>query len=148
MKEDKTVLEEGTEVRLNFRKLKKYFLQNDGREREIMPVVVQDVFTCEVLILAFVNRQAFDYSLRTGQVAFWSTSRNEFWVKGMTSGSFLEIVEIRVNCDQNSLLYLVKQVNNAGACHTKEKGGYRKSCYYRRISDDGKKLTKLRRKEK
>jgi phosphoribosyl-AMP cyclohydrolase len=67
--------------------------------------------------------------------AFWSTSRDELWVKGATSGDTLELVEVRVNCEQNSLLYLVKPLGQ-GACHTKGADGQaRPSCYYRRIKD-------------
>jgi phosphoribosyl-AMP cyclohydrolase len=65
--------------------------------------------------------------------AFWSTSRDELWVKGATSGDTLQVVEVCVNCEQNSLLYLVRPLG-AGACHTKTPDGQtRMSCYYRRI---------------
>ncbi|MBN1399554.1 MAG: phosphoribosyl-AMP cyclohydrolase, partial [Anaerolineae bacterium] len=70
-----------------------------------------------------------------GVAAFWSTSRNELWVKGATSGDTLQVVEVRVNCEQNSLLYIVRPLG-AGACHTKTLDGHtRMSCYYRRIVD-------------
>jgi phosphoribosyl-AMP cyclohydrolase len=73
------------------------------------------------------------HTLEHGVAAFWSTSRNELWVKGATSGDTLEIVEVRVNCEQNSLLYIVRPLG-AGACHTKNaQGRSRSSCYYRRI---------------
>jgi phosphoribosyl-AMP cyclohydrolase len=68
---------------------------------------------------------------------FWSTSRNELWIKGKTSGDFLEIVEIRVNCEQNSILYLVTP-KGKGACHTKDSTGQaRTGCYYRKMSGEG-----------
>ena len=69
---------------------------------------------------------------------FWSTSRNELWIKGKTSGDYLELIEVRVNCEQNSLLYLVKPVGK-GACHTKnEDGTPRRGCYYRVIGENNK----------
>ncbi|OGH00980.1 MAG: hypothetical protein A2600_03625 [Candidatus Lambdaproteobacteria bacterium RIFOXYD1_FULL_56_27] len=102
-----------------------------------MPAVAQDAETGEVLIVAYANRQALDYSLEHQVAAFWSTSRNELWIKGATSGEFLDLVEVLVNCEQNSLLYKVK-VRNVGACHTKNTQGQpRKGCYYRRIDKQG-----------
>ena len=68
---------------------------------------------------------------------FWSTSRNEFWIKGATSGDYLEIVDIRVNCEQNSLLYRVR-LKGKGACHIQDGNGVsRHGCYYRRIESGG-----------
>jgi phosphoribosyl-AMP cyclohydrolase len=67
---------------------------------------------------------------------FWSSSRNELWIKGKTSGDYLEIVEIRVNCEQNSVLYRVKP-KGQGACHVKdERGIARTGCYYRKITKE------------
>ncbi|MDP2709460.1 MAG: ATP phosphoribosyltransferase [bacterium] len=143
MKNKANILEEGGKVMLDFCKLRDYFIGQD-REKGIMPVVVQGAKTKEVLILAYANQEALDYSLKNRVAAFWSTSRNELWVKGLTSGSVLKLIEIRVNCEQNSLLYLVEPLNGAGACHTKEKGGYRKSCYYRKMLFNGKKLEKIK----
>ena len=91
--------------------------------------------TKEVLLLAYANQSAFEYTLEHGVATFWSTSRNELWIKGATSGDTLEIVDILVNCEQNSLLYLVKPLG-VGACHTKDDSGKaRASCYYRKIQD-------------
>ena len=126
-------LEEGRKLQLDFSKLKK--VAKCGVE--VMPAVAQDVNTGEVLIVAYANRQALDYSLEHKVAAFWSTSRNELWIKGATSGEFLDLVEVLVNCEQNSLLYKVK-VRNVGACHTKNTQGQpRKGCYYRRINEQG-----------
>jgi phosphoribosyl-AMP cyclohydrolase len=126
-------LEEGRELRLDFDKLAK--VAQTGVP--VLPVVVQDARTREILIVAYANRQALDYSLEHGIAAFWSTSRNELWVKGATSGDSLRLVEVRVNCEQNSLLYLVEPLGK-GACHTKDAAGNtRASCYYRRIDDGG-----------
>lgn len=110
---------------------------NEGKG--LVPVVTQDFHTKEVLILAFANREAFEETLRSGYATYWSRSRGELWTKGLTSGDLLKIEEIRINCEQNSLLYLVTPLGK-GACHAKN-GSSRSysSCYYRRIVD-GKKL--------
>ena len=127
-------LEEGRELHLDFDKLAKVAQTGVA----VLPVVVQDAHTGEVLIVAYANRQALDYTLEQGVAAFWSTSRNELWVKGATSGDSLRLVEVLVNCEQNSLLYLVEPLGK-GACHTKDAAGNtRTSCYYRRIDADGK----------
>lgn len=73
----------------------------------LIPVVTQDNSTKEVLILAFANRAAFEETVKSGYATYWSRSRKELWKKGMTSGDLLKIEEIRINCEQNSLLYLV-----------------------------------------
>jgi phosphoribosyl-AMP cyclohydrolase len=124
-------LEEGSALMLDFDKLAK--VAQTGVQ--VLPVVVQDAETGEVLILAYANEQALRHSLEHGVAAFWSTSRNELWVKGATSGDTLQLVEVRVNCEQNSLVYRVKPLG-AGACHTVDADGKtRASCYYRRIQD-------------
>jgi len=107
---------------------------DDGRK--LLPVVTQDAATREVLILAFVNKEAFDETRRSGFATYWSRSRNELWKKGLTSGDMLKIEEIRINCEQNSLLYLVAP-QGKGACHAKkENGNPYSSCYYRKINND------------
>jgi phosphoribosyl-AMP cyclohydrolase len=107
----------------------------DGRD--LVPVVTQDARTKDVLILAFANREAFEETRRSGFATYWSRSRNELWKKGLTSGDMLKVEEIRINCEQNSLVYLVTP-QGKGACHAKQPDGlpYR-SCYYRRIRADG-----------
>ena len=101
----------------------------------LIPVVTQDYTTKEVLILAFANQQAFEETMRSGYATYWSRSRSELWKKGMTSGDMLKIEEIRINCDQNSLLYLVTP-QGKGACHAKrENGNPHTSCYYRKIEE-------------
>ncbi|MBD3240364.1 MAG: phosphoribosyl-AMP cyclohydrolase [Chitinivibrionales bacterium] len=124
-------LEEGATLTLDFGKLAKVAATG----QDLLPVVVQDAATKEVLILAYANETALRHSLEHKVAAFWSSSRNELWVKGATSGDTLELVEIRVNCEQNSLLYLVRPLGE-GACHTKRADGRaRTGCYYRRIVD-------------
>jgi phosphoribosyl-AMP cyclohydrolase len=106
----------------------------DGQE--LLPVVTQDAVTKEVLILSFVNKEAFDETRRSGYATYWSRSRNELWKKGLTSGDMLKIEEIRINCEQNSLLYLVTP-QGKGACHAKKENGMPyTSCYYRTIKED------------
>lgn len=102
--------------------------------QKLLPVVTQDFTTKEVLILSFVNKEAFDETRRSGYATYWSRSRNELWKKGLTSGDMLRVEEIRINCEQNSLLYLVTP-EGKGACHAKQANGLPyKSCYYRKIN--------------
>ena len=125
-------IEENLKLVLDFDKLKKAV----GKYENIIPVIVQQADTLQVLLLAYVNETALEQSIRTGIATFWSTSRNELWVKGSTSGQYLDIVDILVNCEQNSLLFQVR-LRNEGACHTKnKKGKHRLSCYYRKIIKD------------
>lgn len=100
----------------------------------LVPVVTQDSTTKEVLILAFANREAFEETLKSGLATYYSRSRRELWKKGMTSGDTLKVDEIRINCEQNSLVYLVTP-QGKGACHAKRENGMpHSSCYYRRIT--------------
>jgi phosphoribosyl-AMP cyclohydrolase len=102
----------------------------------LIPVVTQDTHTKEVLILAFANKEAFEETRRSGYATYFSRSRQELWKKGMTSGDMLKIDEIRINCEQNSLVYLVTP-QGKGACHAKRENGLpHTSCYYRRILPD------------
>lgn len=122
-------LEEGTSLRLDYGKLDKVAEGGCG----VLPVVVQDADSGEVLILAYANEEALRHAIASRMATFWSTSRGELWIKGKTSGDWLEIVEIRVNCEQNSLLYRVRP-QGKGACHTKDaEGRPRTGCYYRKI---------------
>jgi phosphoribosyl-AMP cyclohydrolase len=106
----------------------------DGNK--LLPVVTQDYKTKDILILSFVNREAFEETRKSGYATYWSRSRNELWKKGLTSGDMLSIKEIRINCEQNSLVYLVKP-EGKGACHAKKgDGSPHSSCYYRKIEDN------------
>ena len=126
-------LEEGKALNLDFTKLRKVA----SCEAEVLPAIAQDSNTGEVLIVGYANELALKTALENGMATFWSTSRNELWIKGKTSGDFLKINEILVNCEQNSILYLVTPAGK-GACHTKNKAGIaRRGCYYRRLKDDG-----------
>lgn len=126
-------LEEGSELRLDFKKLAKVAACGE----DLVPAVAQDAHTGELLIVGYANALALKTAQEEGMACFWSTSRNELWLKGKTSGDFLKIVEIRVNCEQNSILYLV-QPQGKGSCHTKNSAGdARSGCYYRRLNADG-----------
>jgi phosphoribosyl-AMP cyclohydrolase len=127
-------LEEGAELMLDFTKLRKVA----SGEADVVPAVAQDVDSGEVIIVGYVNELALKTAQQEGLATFWSTSRNELWIKGKTSGDYLELVETRVNCEQNSVLYLVR-LKGEGSCHTQgEDGNHRFGCYYRRITPDGK----------
>ncbi len=94
----------------------------------MIPVVVQDVETKEVLMLAYANREAVENTLKTGNATYWSRSRKELWVKGETSGHTQKIVRVAVDCDWDTLLYVVEQ--NGPACHT---GSH--NCFYNVLKD-------------
>lgn len=120
-------LEESEELLLDF--------GPDGRN--LVPVVTQNRATGEVLILSWVNREAFEETRRSGFATYWSRSRDCLWKKGETSGDRLKMVDIRINCEQNSLLYLVEALGG-GACHAlKPDGSHHETCYYRSIGPDG-----------
>jgi phosphoribosyl-AMP cyclohydrolase len=125
-------VEESLEVRLDFDKLGKI-----GRAgQQVVPVVLQDADSGEVLFLGYANELAYRETLARGSAVLWSTSRNELWHKGATSGDVLNLVDVRVNCEQNSLLYRVRRATG-GACHTKDPatGSARPGCYYRVVTD-------------
>jgi phosphoribosyl-AMP cyclohydrolase len=123
-------LEEGSAFTLDWTKLKKVAEGNP----DVVPVAVQDYDSKELILVAYANEQALQHSLKTGNATFWSTSRHELWEKGATSGETFELLEIRVNCEQNSLLYIVRP-RRSGICHTKNKDGIpRSGCYYRSLN--------------
>jgi len=122
-------LEEGKELTLDWDKLEKAVTGTKG----IIPAAVQNADTKEVILVAYINRQAFEESLKRKMLVLWSSSRQELWIKGLTSGETFKLVEARVNCEQNSLLLLVRP-NRGGICHTKNQGGEPRNCYYRRIN--------------
>lgn len=124
-------LEEGTELKLDFDKLKRVAASSPG----VLPVAVQNADTNEVILVAYTNAKAFELAVKERRLILWSTSRNELWEKGKTSGEFFDLVEARVNCEQNSLLYLVRPRRN-GICHTRNRSKQPRNCYYRRIRLD------------
>ncbi|MDF3128784.1 phosphoribosyl-AMP cyclohydrolase [Kiritimatiellaeota bacterium B1221] len=123
-------LEEGSKFTLDWSKLKKVAEGNP----DVVPVAVQDKDSQELILVAYANEQALQHSLKTGNATFWSTSRHELWEKGATSGETFELLDVRVNCEQNSLLYIVRP-RRGGICHTKNKDGIpRSGCYYRSLN--------------
>jgi phosphoribosyl-AMP cyclohydrolase len=121
-------LEEGRALHIDFAKL----LRATTACPEIVPVAVQHADTGEVILIAYANELALRTAIATRSAVFWSTSRNELWEKGKTSGETFELVEVRVNCEQNSLLYRVRP-RRGGICHTKNRSGQPRNCYYRRL---------------
>ncbi len=111
-------------VTLNFSK------SEDG----LLPAIVQDHGTNEVLMLAYINKLAWEETLRTGKAHYWSRSRNALWLKGETSGHIQKIHDILVDCDDDTVIYRVEQLGGA-ACHT----GHR-SCFYRRVDGEDLKI--------
>lgn len=124
-------IEEGTELKLDFGKLEQATKANPG----ILPVAVQNIDTGEVLLLAYTNEPAFLQALAERELILWSTSRNELWKKGQTSGETFELVEVRVNCEQNALLYRVRP-RRGGICHTRNRRNQARNCFYRRVRAD------------
>ena len=102
----------------------------------LLPVVVQDHRSDEILMVGYVNASALRQSLEKKIATFWSTSRNTLWTKGETSGDYLRLHDVWVDCDQDALVFRV-EVLGAGVCHTKDASGQsRTSCFYRRIDYD------------
>ena len=93
----------------------------------LVPAIVQDHETGEVLMLAYMNRKAFDATLENGKATYWSRSRQTLWVKGETSGNVQLVKEIRIDCDDDTILIKVEQLGGA-ACHT----GHQ-SCFHKKI---------------
>ena len=94
----------------------------------LLPVVVTDATTGEVLMLAFMNPEALSLSIETGEAHYWSRSRNKLWRKGETSGNGQRIVEMRTDCDQDTIWLKVQMTGIDASCHTG-----RKSCFYRAV---------------
>ncbi|PZQ46793.1 MAG: phosphoribosyl-AMP cyclohydrolase [Micavibrio aeruginosavorus] len=93
----------------------------------LIAAIAQDLLTREILMLAWMNEEALQKTLQTGEAHYWSRSRGQLWHKGATSGSIQRVKEIRIDCDQDAVVLLVEQTGE-GACHTG-----RPSCFYRKI---------------
>jgi len=124
-------LEEGAALTLDFAKLVKI----TATCKDAIPVAVQHADTREVILVAYTNERAMRQAFKERTLVLWSTSRNELWEKGKTSGETFELLEARVNCEQNSLLYIVRP-RRGGICHTRNRGGEPRNCYYRRINPE------------
>ncbi|WP_285907397.1 phosphoribosyl-AMP cyclohydrolase [Pseudodesulfovibrio pelocollis] len=95
----------------------------------LVPAIAQDAETGEVLMMAYMNEESWNKTLETGEVHYWSRSRQELWHKGGTSGHIQAVKSIRIDCDDDTVLFLIDQIGGA-ACHK----GYR-SCFYRELAD-------------
>ncbi len=102
------------------------FEKTDG----LIPAIAQDFKTGDVLMVAYINKESWDLTLKTGIAHYWSRSRNKLWKKGEESGNVQEVKEIRVDCDNDCVIFRINQIGDA-ACHT----GYR-SCFYRVVRGD------------
>jgi phosphoribosyl-AMP cyclohydrolase len=112
--------------------------QDESRElslrfngRGLIPAIVCDARDNTLLMFAYMNKEAFDLTQSTGMAHFWSRSRERLWRKGETSGETLSVIEIRVDCDQDSLQVYVVPNGTGAACHTG-----RRTCFYRKINGD------------
>ena len=103
------------------------FTKNGG----LIAAIAQDAETRDVLMLAWMNQEAWERTLATGEVHYYSRSRKSLWHKGGTSGHVQKVKAVRIDCDRDAILLLVEQIGNA-ACHE----GYR-SCFYRELTDQG-----------
>jgi len=101
----------------------------DFGDNGLVPAVAQDADSKDVLMLAYVSPEALEKTLETGRAHYYSRSRDELWEKGATSGNTQSVKEVRVDCDADTLLYLVEQ--EGGACHTGHE-----SCFYRTIDGE------------
>ena len=106
--------------------IKPDFAKGDG----LVPAIVQDAETKEVLMMAYMNSESWKATLKTGKATYWSRSRQKLWLKGEESGHFQLIKDIFIDCDNDTILLQVKQLGEA-ACHT----GY-KSCFYRKLKGE------------
>lgn len=98
-------------------------------ENGLLPAVLQDYQTGQVLMLAYMNEEAFEKTIESGKATFWSRSRQELWTKGETSANYQYVKDIKIDCDNDTLLLLVDPAGPA--CHTGNK-----SCFYRKIDND------------
>ena len=97
----------------------------------LVPAVVQDAASAEVLMVGFMNAEALEKTRRTGFVTFFSRTRNALWTKGETSGNTLEVVQILVDCDEDTLLLKVRRHGDGNVCHTGER-----TCFFRALAPE------------
>ena len=115
-------MNEMEKIQITRKNLKKLKYDANG----LIPAIIQDYKTKDVLMMAFMNIDSLKETLKIGKTCFWSRSRKEYWVKGMTSGHFQFVKSIAYDCDCDVLLIKVRQVG--AACHT-----FKRSCFYRKI---------------
>jgi phosphoribosyl-AMP cyclohydrolase len=117
----------GVKIKLNLKELK---FDKQG----LIPAIIQDYKTGQVLMLAYMNLESLRRTLRLGKTCFWSRKRKEYWTKGRTSGNYQYVKSISYDCDMDALLIKVRQIGVA--CHTGNK-----SCFYRKIKENSKKVS-------
>ena len=98
----------------------------------LLPAIAQDYKTGEILMVAFMNKEAWEKTLETKLATYWSRSRNELWTKGLTSGNVQNVKQIFVDCDLDTVILKVEQIGG-GACHVPGK----RTCFYRELKEDG-----------
>lgn len=129
---EKKAIEEGTALLLQF-----------DKRGGLLPVVVQEQDSGLILMVGYANQNAVQTTLKKKLATFWSTSRQELWTKGETSGDYLVIKEILTDCDQDALVYVVEK-KGKGVCHTKnENQETRQTCFYRSIDFETNSLVKI-----
>ena len=96
----------------------------------LIPAVIQDAETSEVLMVGFMNEDALAHTRRTGFATFFSRSRNKLWMKGETSGNRLQVTELLVDCDDDTVLVKVKRLGDGNVCHTGER-----TCFFRTLNE-------------
>ena len=101
-------------------------------DKGLIPAIIQDVNSNEVLMMAYMNKTSLERTIETGKTCFWSRSRQKYWIKGETSGNVQIVKKILYDCDEDTLLIKVEQVGS-GACHTGNR-----TCFYRQIETAGK----------
>ena len=104
---------------------------NFSKGNGLLPAIAQDHRSGKVLMLAYINQEAWDMTLKTGEVHYWSRSRQELWHKGGTSGHVQKVKEIYADCDNDTVLFRVEQVGGA-ACHTGHE-----TCFHQQVARDG-----------
>ena len=129
-----TSIEDATTLTLDFAKLSRVAEIAQG----CIPVAVQDADSKAVILVGYTNEEAMRIAFAERALVLWSTSRGKLWRKGAASGHAFELLEAYVNCEQNSLLYIVRaKIEGGGICHTVAADGKtRKTCYYRKIDFD------------
>lgn len=130
------LIEETSELMLDWDKLSAM-----SPENHVIPVAVQNMDTKEVILIAYINKQALEESIRLRKVVLWSTSRNKLWFKGQESGNTFTLHHIFVNCEQNSLVFQATP-DKGNICHTSY-NGVPNNCYYRELDMDNMKLINL-----
>ena len=130
------LIEETNELMLDWDKLSAM-----SPENHVIPVAVQNMDTKEVILVAYINKQALEESIRLRKVVLWSTSRNKLWFKGQEAGNTFTLHHIFVNCEQNSLVFQATP-DKGNICHTSY-NGVPNNCYYRELDMESMKLINL-----